>query len=220
MFNDALLAKQAWWLLHNENSLFYWVFKAKFFSNCSILEAPDSAKGSYAWHSILKGREVLKKGRRWRVGNGKDISIWGDAWLPSISTPRVNNLMGIEFPEVRVSSLINAQTQNWDVDLLQALFKPEEVQLIRGISLGDVSTRDRLIWPHTQSGTYTVKSGYNLLSKEKENSNPLNNNLAPSQKVWKIIWSLSVPPKVRNFLWRAAKNAIPVKTNLVKRQVL
>ena len=128
--------------------------------------------------------------------------------------------MGIEFPEVRVSSLINAQTQNWDVDLLQALFKPEEVQLIQGISLGDVSTRDRLIWPHTQFGTYTVKSGYNLLSKEKENSNPLNNNLAPSQKVWKIIWSLSVPPKVRNFLWRAAKNAIPVKTNLVKRQVL
>ena len=157
---------------------------------------------------------------RYQLGNGKDISIWSGAWLPSISTPRVSNLMGIEFPEVRVSSLINAQMQNWDVDLLQALFKPKEVQLIRGISLGDVSTRDRLIWPHTQSGTYTVKSGYNLLSKEKENSDPLNNNLAPSQKVWKIIWSLSVPPKVRNFLWRAAKNAIPVKTNLVKRQVL
>ena len=86
------------------------------------------------------------------------------------------------------------------MDLLQALFKPEEVQLIRGISLGDVSTGDRLIWPHTQSGTYTVKSGYNLLSKEKENSDPLNNNLALSQKVWKIIWSLTVPPKVRNFL--------------------
>ncbi|XP_030936743.1 uncharacterized protein LOC115962006 [Quercus lobata] len=63
--------------------------------------------------------------------------------------------MGIEFPKVRVNSLINAQTRNWDVDLLQALFKPEEVQLIRGISLGDVSARDKMIWPHTQSGTYT-----------------------------------------------------------------
>ena len=116
--------------------------------------------------------------------------------------------------------MINAQTRNWDVDLLHALFKPEEVQLIRGISLGDVSARDRMIWPHTQSGTYTVKSGYNLLSKEKENLDPLNTNPAPPQKLWKIIWSLSVPPKVRNFLWRAAKNAIPVKTNLVKRLVL
>ena len=116
--------------------------------------------------------------------------------------------------------MINAQMQNWDVDLLQALFKPDEVQLIRGISLGDVSARDRIIWPHTQSGTYSVKSGYYLLSKEKENLDSLNTNLAPTQKLWKTIWSLSVPPKVRNFVWRAAKNAIPVKTNLVKRQVL
>ena len=42
------------------------------------------------------------------MGNGKDISIWSDAWLPSISTPRVSNPMGIDFPEVRVNSLINA----------------------------------------------------------------------------------------------------------------
>ena len=73
------------------------------------------------------------------MGNGKDTSIWSDAWLPSISTPKVSNPIGIEFPEVRVNSLINAHTRNWDVDLLQTLFKLEEVQLIRGISLGDVS---------------------------------------------------------------------------------
>ena len=77
------------------------------------------------------------------MGNGKDISIWSDAWLPFISTPRVSNSMGIDFPEVRFNSLINAQTQNWDVDLLQALFNLE------GVSLGDVSARDRMIWPHT-----------------------------------------------------------------------
>ena len=55
------------------------------------------------------------------MGNGKDISIWSDAWLPSIFTPKVSNPMEIEFPEVKVNSPINAYMRNWDVDLLQAL---------------------------------------------------------------------------------------------------
>ena len=76
MFNDSLLAKQAWRLLHNKTSLFYKVFKDRFFPNTTIMEATDSRIGSYAWKSILIGRDIIQRGSRWRVGNGEKISIW------------------------------------------------------------------------------------------------------------------------------------------------
>lgn len=53
-FNDALLAKQTWWLFNNVDSLFYKFFKAIFFLHYSILEAKESILGSYAWKSILE----------------------------------------------------------------------------------------------------------------------------------------------------------------------
>ena len=60
MFNDSLLAKQTWRLLKNPDSLLSKVFKANFFPNCSIFEAKDSRSASYAWRSILKGRDVIQ----------------------------------------------------------------------------------------------------------------------------------------------------------------
>ena len=48
-FNDSLLAKQVWWMINNPESLCHRVFKARFFPDCSIMDAKESTTGSYAW---------------------------------------------------------------------------------------------------------------------------------------------------------------------------
>lgn len=67
-FNLAMLGKQVWRLLHNKDSLFYKVFKSKYFPNCSILDEGVKVMGSYAWQSILKACRVVRLGSRWRIG--------------------------------------------------------------------------------------------------------------------------------------------------------
>ena len=46
-FNEAMLAKQVWRLVHDTRSLFYKVFKAKYFPNGSMFDAKVSS-GSFA----------------------------------------------------------------------------------------------------------------------------------------------------------------------------
>ncbi|XP_015386698.1 uncharacterized protein LOC107177439 [Citrus sinensis] len=61
--------------------------------------------------------------------------------------------------------------------------------------------------PH---GLYTIRSCYRLLN------NYVN---APSSGIWRKIWSLEVPSKVKVFLWRAAQNVLPTTDNLIWKRV-
>ena len=118
--NDALLAKKTWWLLHDKTSLFYRVFKSKFFPNCTIMEVAIPSSASYAWQSILRGREVIQRGAIWRIGDGKTAAIWGDRWLPVKHSPRIVSPWVEALLEAKVCNLIELDQNCWNSEVIDS----------------------------------------------------------------------------------------------------
>ena len=83
-----MLVKQVWRMIHDTDSLFCKFFKVKYFLNGSVFEA-KSASGSFAWKSIIRSRNLIARGARWRVRDGKNTRIFQDAWLPNLNDGRI-----------------------------------------------------------------------------------------------------------------------------------
>ena len=144
LFNDSLLAKQAWRLLQNEDTLFYRIFKARFFPHCSFMKAKELEFGSYVWKSILKGREVIQIGARFQVGNGKSIKIWQHHWLPIKHPPLVTSPIIESIENATVDCLIDENTGKWDAKMLERILIPAEAELVKKIPLPQSQTKDVL----------------------------------------------------------------------------
>lgn len=108
-FNMALLAKQGWRLQKNHESLFYKVFKEKYFPKGDILNADLGSNPSYAWRSVWNAPQILRDGMRWLVGNGRRIEIWKDKWIPNPTTFKVVSPQFVLDPDAKVSELINEE---------------------------------------------------------------------------------------------------------------
>ena len=215
-FNLALLGKQVWRLLHNTDSLFYKVFKARFFPNCSIMDEGVKLNGSYAWQSIMKARRVVGLGARWRIGNGRKVIIRKDKWLPNqhsscIFPPQKN------FPNnTRVYALIDENNSCWLEDRVRDEFLPHEAASILSLPLSHLGADDKLIWAAKNNGIYSTKTTYQLLNDTTKSTatGPSNRNV--QKNFWKKVWSLNVPSKIQHFIWKACIDSLPTKLNLSK----
>ena len=88
-FNLAMLAKQGWRLLQEDESLLYKCFKARYFPRSNFLEASESLDCSFVWRSIMAAPHILKNGCCWRVGNGYSIRVHEDRWIPNHPTNKI-----------------------------------------------------------------------------------------------------------------------------------
>lgn len=143
-FNLAMLAKQAWRLVTNPQSLLARLLKARYFPRANYFTAEVGERPSMTWRSIVQARECLIPGLRRRIGNGTATSIWGDQWLPGPASGRIITRRSVHasFPDT-VTDLIDWSSWCWNYELISHTFWPVDVQSILQVPFGAPDTEDR-----------------------------------------------------------------------------
>lgn len=214
-FNKALLPKQAWRVLTQEESLIAKVLKGKYFPTKSFMEATAAPNASYTWRPILSAREVLSKGVRRMVGDGSTIRIWEDPWVPNLPHFRVSRTetRHEEQPQL-VKDLISNNT--WNEEVLRANFSPWEVDEILKIPISMYCMRDSWSSDESKDGEYSVRSAYYLTLRD-DRVRRASTSHSHATFEWQNLWSSLVAPKIKHLAWCAIHGGLPVKTQLAYR---
>ena len=196
-----MLAKQGWWLIQKKDTLLYRCFKARYFPRSSFLEASDVPNSSYVWKSLMAAQSILKQGCCWRVGDGSNIRVMHDKWIPNQVTNRVLHPPVEEEWEWRVSDLIDWRTHSWDQELVVSRFQRSDAAAILQIPLSRRQVPDVIFWLYTKRGGYSVKSGYHTARKisKQEAEKGESSGEALGGPVWARLWKLKIPNKIKVF---------------------
>jgi hypothetical protein len=117
-FNMALLAKQGWRIMLNPDCLVAKVLKSKYFSKEDFLTSRLGSNPSFVWRSLWGAKYLVQTGMIWRVGDGKSVKIWGDKWIGSTYTGKIQAPVRILGENDKVSALIEDTTQWWNYELI------------------------------------------------------------------------------------------------------
>jgi hypothetical protein len=134
LFNQSILARQAWRLLKYPDSLCVGVLKVKYYPNGDLIDTTFTSVISPTWRAITQVLDLLKKGLIWRVGNGDKIHIWRHNWIPRQTGLQVT---GKRRPSrrKRVGQLLNESRTQWDWNHLDHFFLPRDRELILKIKV-------------------------------------------------------------------------------------
>ena len=197
LFNHAMLAKQGWRLMHDQNSLFFKCFKTRYFPRCHFLDATVSPNSSYIWRSIMSAMPILRSRSCWRVGNGESIKVLMDKWIPNYPSNRVLHLVHEGEEDWRVSNFIDSELHGWRRDIIMETFNREDAEAICKIPLSYRHVTDVVVWLHNKDGVYTVRSGYHVARKVLREW--AKSSTGSGQQIWKKLWKVGVPNKMKVF---------------------
>lgn len=224
LFNQAMLARQGWRILTDPNSLCARVLKGRYFPDSDFWNASQPSGASFTWRSILFGRELLKKGVRWGIGNGTSVKIINDFWIPRIKPSMVRPLLPIP-EDVTVDFLLDSSRGEWDEIKVFAFFDEATAQQIMQIPVSGHGGEDFISWPQDKRGLFLVRSAYNLARSEtfmvaqSENGKGMTSELQENVHMWKKLWRINAPGKMLITLWRIVHDCLPSGFQLRRRHI-
>ncbi|XP_071923061.1 uncharacterized protein [Coffea arabica] len=112
------------------------------------------------WNEGSWLQEVLERGARKKVGDGRTVHIWKDRWLSDGGSGMVATQKPANCSVQRVYELI--QNEEWNTAVMETILSKEDCRKIEGIPISLCAGKDKLVWPFTKTGQYSVKSGYML----------------------------------------------------------
>lgn len=113
-----------------------------------------------------------------------------------------------------VSDLLCPISNSWDVSKIRRYLPQYEALILRLIT-SSAPAPDGLVWLPEKTGIYSTKTGYGVGM-----SSHFGAGLISTPFDWnKSIWNVKTAPKIRDFLWRTVRKAIPVSSNLATRGI-
>lgn len=220
LFNQSILAKQAWRIVFQPASLV-----AKFFNHCSFLEVNPCKNKSYIWRGILCGKALLDKGLGWHIGNGRTCKIWDSNQVSGFIVFKPFTSPTEDQESFSIADLLKVHNQAlvWDKNKLHQNFLPIDVDRISSILLGNQISPDVLAWLPNWDGIFSVKHGYYFakLLKHLEFFRFKSAQFSNEAFVfWKKLWRCVVALRIIFCAWQEAKDRLPTNVNLFKRKII
>ncbi|WZZ81989.1 hypothetical protein YC2023_102561 [Brassica napus] len=214
-FNVALLAKLAWRIYTRSECLLACLLLGKYCHSTSfhLVQCPSST--SHGWRSVLIGRDLIVSKLGKAIGNGASTKIWRDTWMSPIVPVKPFGPTRECDQGLVVADLLSLDSSHWIKSKVEEIF-PDVAHHIMRIVPSSMGSEDSFIWCGTKSGSYSVKSGYLAIKEHQKSHRP---TLTHEETLdWQqFVWSITSSPKLKLFLWKLCRGALPLGANLAAR---
>lgn len=172
----------------------------------------------------MGARSLLDEGLIRRIGNGRNTRIWEHKWILETITGKPTTCRSSNSELEMVDELICHN--RWNRNIIFRTFNRNDAERILNIPLSLSGREDSYYWQPQAGGMYTVNSCYKFLMKKNRSARRCNSEGAGSSyaegsqqvaQMWNTLWKLNIKHKIKFFIWKCIKGALPVREAVSRR---